>query len=142
RQRPRFFCPRRRLPPCNRLHPILRTPLSRRRPTQHPRMIATIVSTAVASVTTSTARLRRNNSSKRSASNARKGGAWRLPPFAILLCRLGSALRARMFRERRAPQKRCDQLSCSSKPGGVIVPPELLELTPCLYSSGSLKASE
>ena len=36
------------------------------------------------------------------------GGAWRLPTFGFLLCRLGSALEARMFRERRAPQKRCD----------------------------------
>jgi hypothetical protein len=47
-----------------------------------------------------------------------------------------------MFRERRAPQKRCDQLWCSSKSGGVMVPPELLELTPCLYSSNPLNASE
>jgi hypothetical protein len=47
-----------------------------------------------------------------------------------------------MFRERLAPQERCVQLWCSSKPGGVIVPPELLELTPCLYASNSLNASE
>ncbi len=47
-----------------------------------------------------------------------------------------------MFHERRAPQERCDQLWCSSKPGGVIVPPELLELTFCLYSSNSSNASE
>src|SRR6266851_6053469 len=71
-----------------------------------------------------------------------KRGNLAAPPFAFLLCRLGSALKARMFRERRTPQKRCDQLWCSSKPGGVMVPPELLELTPCLYSSDSSIASE
>src|SRR5229473_3364515 len=70
-----------------------------------------------------------------------KRGNLAAPPFAFLLCRLGSALKARMFRERRAPQKRCDQLWCSSKPGGVIIPPELSELTPSLYSFGSLDAS-
>jgi hypothetical protein len=47
-----------------------------------------------------------------------------------------------MFRERRAPQKRCDQFWCSSKPGGVMIPPELLELTIRLYSSDSWNASE
>lgn len=47
-----------------------------------------------------------------------------------------------MFRERRAPQKRCDQLWFSSKPGGVMFPPELSELTLCLYSPNSWNASE
>ena len=60
-----------------------------------------------------------------------KGGAWRLPLFANLLCRLRSALTARMFRERRAPQERCVQHWYSSKPGGVMSPPELTELS-CL----------
>jgi hypothetical protein len=63
-------------------------------------------------------------------------------PFPNLLCRPGSAQNARMFRERRAPQKRCDQLWFSSKPGGVMFPPELNELTPRLYSSNSPGASE
>jgi hypothetical protein len=59
-----------------------------------------------------------------------KGEAARLPLFANLLCRLGSALIARMFRERLAPRERCVQLWFSSKPGGVMSPPELLELSP------------
>jgi hypothetical protein len=72
-------------------------------------MIATIAVTAAASFTTIITRVQRNTSSKASTLKA-KGGAWRLPLFVFLLCRLGSALKARMFRERRAPQKRCDQL--------------------------------
>ena len=36
-----------------------------------------------------------------------KGEAARLPLFANLLCRLGSALIARMFHERLAPRERC-----------------------------------
>jgi hypothetical protein len=47
-----------------------------------------------------------------------------------------------MFHERRAPQERCDQLWYGSKPGGVIVPPELLELTTCLYARDLRIASE
>jgi hypothetical protein len=72
-------------------------------------MIAIIVGTAIASLTTIITRVQRNTSSKAFTLKA-KGGAWRLPPFGFLLCRLGSALEARMFRERRTPQKRCDQL--------------------------------
>src|SRR6476660_4513355 len=72
----------------------------------------------------------------------KKGGTWRFPPFCYLLCRLGSALEARMFHGRRAPQERCVQLWCSSKPGGVMIPPELYELTNRLYSCGVLNASE
>ena len=71
-----------------------------------------------------------------------EGGTWRFPLFAILLCRLGSALEARMFHGRRAPQERCVQLWCSSKPGGVMIPPELYELTNRFYSCGVLNASE
>ena len=71
-----------------------------------------------------------------------KRGNLAVPPLANLLCRLGSAQNARMFLERRAPQKRCDQRCCSSKPGGVMIPPELLELTTCLYSSDRSNASE
>ena len=72
-------------------------------------MIATIAGTAVASLTTIITRVQRNTSSKAFTLKA-KGGAWRLPFSFFLLCRLGSALEARMFRERRAPQERCDQL--------------------------------
>jgi len=72
-------------------------------------MIAIIAGTAIASLTTIITRVQRNTSSKAFTLKA-KGGAWRLPTFGFLLCRLGSALEARMFRERRAPQKRCDQL--------------------------------
>jgi hypothetical protein len=65
------------------------------------------------------------------------------PLFAKLLCRLRSAQTTRMFRERRAPRERCDQLLFSSKPGGVMIPlPEPDELTPRLYSPNLLNASE
>jgi hypothetical protein len=104
-------------------------------------MIATTTGTARAGVTIIIAGLTRNTNWKACKQKA-KGGSLAAPPFANLLCRLGSAQTARMFLERRAPQKRCDQLKCSSKPGGVIVPPELGELTPRLYSSNSLIASE
>jgi hypothetical protein len=117
-----------------------RTRLSRKRRIRHPRTIVTIAGIATSGVTATVTILRPNTSSKVSGQKA-KGGAKRLPLFANLLCRLRSALEARMFRERRAPQKRCDQLWCSSKPGGVIIPPELSELTPSLYSFGSLDAS-
>jgi len=66
--------------------------------------------------------------------SSQKGGAGRLPLFANLLCRLRSALTKRMFQERRAPQERCVQLWFSSKPGGVMSPPELLELSSPMYS--------
>ena len=103
-------------------------------------MTATIAGIAPAGVITIITRLQRNTDSKslERKQKGEPGGS----PFAFLLCRLGSALEARMFRERRAPQKRCDQLWCSSKPGGVMVPPELLELTSRLYSSNPLNASE
>jgi hypothetical protein len=71
-----------------------------------------------------------------------KKGSLAAPLLVDLLCRLGSAQNARMFLERHAPQKRCDQLWCSSKPGGVMFPPELDELTPRLYSWNSSNASE
>jgi hypothetical protein len=66
----------------------------------------------------------------------------RLPLFANLLCRLRSALNARMFRERRAPRERCVQPWFSSKPGGVMSPPELLELSSSMYSLAVIFASE
>jgi len=69
-------------------------------------------------------------------SSKRKEGSLAAPLFAFLLCRLGSAQKTRMFRERRAPRERCDQLLFSSKPGGVMIPlPELDELTNCLYAA-------
>jgi hypothetical protein len=69
-------------------------------------MIDTIVGTVVAGVTVTITGLRRNANSKASTRKAKgePGGS----PFAVLHCRLGSALKARMFPERRAPQKRCD----------------------------------
>jgi hypothetical protein len=73
-------------------------------------MIATIAGTAVASLTVIITRVQRNTSSKTFMLKA-KGGSLAASPFRFfLLCRLGSALEARMFRERRAPQERCDQL--------------------------------
>src|SRR5215472_4923677 len=63
-----------------------------------------------------------------------KRGAWRLP--FLPNCRIvtkARQLHARLF-ERLAPQKWCVQFWCSSKPGGVMFPPELAELTSCLYS--------
>jgi len=75
-------------------------------------MIATIAGTAVASVTFIIASLRRNTNSNhqqiRIINTESERGSLAAPPFALFLCRLGSALKARMFRERRAPQKRCD----------------------------------
>jgi hypothetical protein len=71
--------------------------------------------------------------------NGEPGGS---PFFANLPCRLGSALNARMFHERLAPQERCVQLYFSSKPGGVMSPPELNELTPPVYSLSASIASE
>ena len=56
------------------------------------------------------------------------------PSLPNLLRRLRSALVARMFRERLAPRERCVQLWFSSKPGGVMSPPELLELSSPMYS--------
>ena len=49
--------------------------------------------------------------------------------------------RARVF-GRRAPQERCVQLWFSSKPGGVMLPPELDELSPHVYSCDVGNASE
>lgn len=115
--------------------------LNRNRVTRHPRTIVTIAGTPPLLSATTVTNLPRDTDSNASSQEAR-GGAWRLPPLANLLCRLGSALEARMFRERRAPQKRCDQLWCSSKPGGVMFPPELNELTHRLYSLNSSNASE
>ena len=66
--------------------------------------------------------------SSNSVENQKRGNR-AVPPFFNLLCRLGSALIARMFRERLAPQERCVQLWFSSKPGGVMSPPELFELS-------------
>jgi len=103
-------------------------------------MIAIIEGTALAGVITIITRTRRSPDLNLSSWNGKREPGGSLFPF--LLCRLGSALAARMFRERRAPQKRCVQFWCSSKPGGVMIPPELLELTVRLYSSDSLNASE
>lgn len=58
-----------------------------------------------------------------------KRGAWRLPFLSN--CRIVSKVRklhARLF-ERLAPQKWCVQFWCGSKPGGLMFPPELAELT-------------
>jgi hypothetical protein len=63
-------------------------------------------------------------------------------PFFGLMCRLRSAQKARMFRERLAPRERCVQLWFSSKPGGVMSPPELNELSSPVYSLFSSIASE
>jgi hypothetical protein len=69
-------------------------------------------------------------------------GSRAAPLLAALLSRFGSAQKTRMFRERRAPQKRCVQLWFGSKPGGVMSPPELLELTSNYYAAESRNASE
>ena len=75
------------------------------------------------------------------AAKSKKGS--RAAPLSVnLLCRLGSAQISRMFHERRAPQERCVQRYCSSKPGGVMSPPKLCELTGCIYSRARGKARE
>jgi hypothetical protein len=66
----------------------------------------------------------------------------RAAPLFDFLCRLRSAQNARMFRERLAPRERCVQLWFSSKPGGVMSPPELIELSPLVYSLAVIFASE
>ncbi len=71
-----------------------------------------------------------------------KRGSRAAPPFAILLCRLRSALTARMFRERLAPLERCAQFWFSSKSGGVMSPPELIELSSPVYSPATPFASK
>src|SRR5438874_4651994 len=71
-----------------------------------------------------------------------KRGTWRLPflPNWHIVSKAHQQ-NARFFK-RLAPQKWCVQFWCSSKPGGVMFPPELLELTPCLYSSKPFEARE
>jgi hypothetical protein len=93
-------------------------------------MIGTIAITVAGSIAITITLLR--NIRFNSRLETQKGGTWRFPLFAILLCRLGSALEARMFHGRRAPQERCVQLWCSSKSGGVMIPPELYELATSL----------
>jgi hypothetical protein len=63
-------------------------------------------------------------------------------PFSILLCRPGSDADCAYVFGRRAPRERCDQLWFSSKPGGVMLPPEPDELTLLIYSCARLGASE
>ena len=105
-------------------------------------MIATIAGTAGHGITATIAKLRLITRTQAPIRKTKRGSL-AAPPFANLLCRFGSALETRMFHERRAPQERCDQLWCGSKPGGVvIVPPELLELTACLYARDLRIASE
>jgi hypothetical protein len=124
--------------PRNHLRPVRRNRKHKIRPLR-----MTVTTAGIPTGNTTTAIARRGPGAKFNFSIWKaKRGAWRLPFFANLLCRLGSAPEARMFHGRRAPQERCDQLWCSSKPGGVIVPPELLELTPHLYSSNLWIASE
>jgi hypothetical protein len=69
-------------------------------------MIVTIAGIAMAGVTTIITGLRRNT--KFETETEKRKGEPGGSPFAFLLCRLGSTLETRMFRERRAPQKRCD----------------------------------
>ena len=80
--------------------------------------------------------------SNRHTTDKIKRGSRAAPPFAILLCRPRSALTARMFRERLAPPERCAQLWFSSKSGGVISPPELVELSSLVYSLATPFASK
>ncbi len=68
-------------------------------------------------------------------------GARGLPIFR-LLCRLGSDADCAQVFGRRAPRERCVQLWFSSKPGGVMLPPEPDELTLLIYSCKVCSASE
>src|SRR6266516_3652431 len=71
-----------------------------------------------------------------------KRGTWRLPflPNWHIVSKAHQQ-NARFFK-RLAPQKWCVQFWCSSKPGGVMFPPELVELTSFLYSQKLLDARE
>src|ERR1700740_765398 len=62
-------------------------------------------------------------------------GSLAAPPVVNFLCRPGGVQTAHGILEQRAPQKWCVQFWCSSKPGGVMVPPEPNELTSRLYSA-------
>jgi hypothetical protein len=114
---------------CNQIRNLPPSPRKPKHQTLHLRMIGTIAITAEGSTAITIILLLRNI---RSNPDKRKRGNLAVPPFAIVLCRLGSALEARMFHGRRAPQERCVQLWCSSKPGGVMIPPELGELATSL----------
>jgi hypothetical protein len=63
-------------------------------------------------------------------------------PFCQLLCRPEARELHVCFGADSAPQKRCVQLCSSSKPGGVMSPPELSELSPSLYARATQIASE
>jgi len=106
-------------------------------PMQLLRMIGTTV--GIASTIAIIILLHRSNSQ---TTDKIKRGSRAAPPFAILLCRLRSALTARMFRERLAPRERCAQLWLSSKSGGVMSPPELIELSFLVYSPATPFASK
>ena len=51
-----------------------------------------------------------------------KGEPLGLPLFYFAVSSRKTALTTRVFRKRRAPRERCDQLSFCSKPGGVMLP--------------------
>ena len=72
----------------------------------------------------------------------KKMGSRTAPHFPTLLCRLESGADCARVFGRRAPQERCVQLWFSSKPGGVMLPPEPDELTLLIYSCQGLSASE
>jgi hypothetical protein len=121
-----------------RLNPLYHPrPLSSKhsRPIVLRRTTGTIAGIATPSIATIIGLLQHDKS-------ATKMGSQAAPHFHPLLCRLGSALEARMFRERLAPRERCAQLFCSSKPGGVMSPPKLSELTPPCYSCAAANASK
>jgi len=93
------------------------------KPLHTPAMLASI---ALATTIAAPARRRR-------ATTRNEWGARRLPIFR-LLCRLGSEADCAQVFGRRAPRERCVQFWFSSKPGGVMLPPEPDELTLLIYS--------
>jgi len=73
---------------------------------RHPRTIATIATTATSGATIAITLILRNTPRKELVEK-QKGEPGGSPFLPVYYCRLGSALEARMFRERRAPQERC-----------------------------------
>jgi len=100
---------------------------NRRHPMQLHRTTVTIA--GIAAVITAITTVRVSTDRQNQKDKIKKGEPGGSPFFPNWLCRLRSAPSARMLRERLAPRERCVQLWFSSKPGGVMSPPELMELS-------------
>lgn len=137
--RHRFFWPLRMQPPSKRGRLMLQWPAMASH--NHPMRLLRMIGTTAGIASTITIIILRHRSNSLTSDKIKRGSR-AAPPFAILLCRLRSALTARMFRERLAPRERCAQFWFSSKSGGVMSPPELIELSSPVYSPATPFASK